>query len=192
MGPSLNNTKTNRYGGIISTTVYPGSLSIDKTRNIAYNFTKYSVNQTAPVTPSYWDYASGSQKIVDGVSNAKLLTFSNRTSLMVFHEPPFTNSITDFPLGANTFCVDGQIYQDPNSGPIAGNEPTFLSGNGSSNTHNLPDVYRTGVRFAHPSPKSPKIVFQWQRSLNSGASWTNISGETKAVFKPEPYDTPLK
>ena len=96
---------------------------------------------------------------MSGVSNALKLSNARLTSLMVFHEPPFANSITDFPSGANTFCVDGQIYQDPNSGPIAGNVPTFLSGNGSSNTHNLPDIYRLGVRFAHPAPKSPKFVF---------------------------------
>jgi hypothetical protein len=68
---------------------------------------------------------------VAGLSNIKFLKGKEQSSLTVFHEPPFINSITDFSLGANTFCVDGQIYQDPNSGPIVGNEPTFLSGNGS-------------------------------------------------------------
>jgi hypothetical protein len=181
IGPTI---RSQVSGG--STNVRFGSLSIDKTRNIAYNFLIYRASQTIPFTPSYWDYATGSQKIVAGLSNIKFLKLKDQSSLTVFHEPTFTNSITDFSSGANTFCVDGQIYQDPNSGPIVGNEPTFLSGNGSSATHNLPDVYRLGVRFAHPTPKSPKITLQWQKSTNSGSTWSNISGETKAVLKPEP------
>ena len=78
-----------------STNVKKGSLSIDKTRNIAYNFLTYRASQTIPFTPSYWDYATGSQKIVAGLSNIKFLKLKDQSSLTVFHEPTFTNSIID-------------------------------------------------------------------------------------------------
>jgi len=164
-----------------------GSLSIDKQRNAIYTFSNYEISQTKIVTPSYWDYQTMSQVNVAGTDNGKKLTLKKQSSLMVFNEANYTNTITDFPGGANTFCIGGQIYQDPNSGPINGIEPQFISGNGSVATHNIPDLYRAGIRFPHPTPKSPKIVFQWQRSADGGTTWDYIDGENKAVLKPEPY-----
>ncbi|MBC6994261.1 SBBP repeat-containing protein [Neolewinella lacunae] len=135
-----------------------------------------------PITPSYRDFETNTQKTVYNG------TTKTNWALSVFHEPvPNGNTINNFAPGNNTFCVGGLIYQNPNDGPILGSPLTYTSGNGSSASHNLPNIrYDLGPVTAHPTPASPAIQYQWQKSLNGGATWVNIPGGNLSVLKPDP------
>jgi hypothetical protein len=140
----------------------------------------------APITPTYRDFSTNTQKSIyrdtynGGLADA-LIT--------VFHEPiPNNNTITDFAVGNNTFCANGAIWQDPNDGPIIGSTPTYTSGDGSSSAHNLPNIKIGSAIVSHPTPSSPALSFQWQKSVNGGA-WTNVGNGTYIAYKPEPEAT---
>jgi hypothetical protein len=144
-----------------------------------HSYTTFENNY--PITPSYRDFESNSQK---SVYNS---TTNTGYALTVFHEPkPNNNSITNFAPGNNTFCIGGAIWQNPNDGPIVGSKPSFLSGDGSSPTHNLPNIrYNLGPITAHPTPTTPALKYQWQKRLNGGA-WTNVGDGTFELYKPQP------
>lgn len=135
-----------------------------------------------PVTPTYHDFETGTQKTV---YDATPFT-SDGGFLTVFHEPTPTNTITDFALGNNTFCAGGLIYQNPNEGPIEGQPAGYLSGDGSSATHTLPDISRNGTPFSHPIPGSSNIPYQWEKSYDNGTTWQAIFGANLEKLKPEP------
>jgi hypothetical protein len=139
------------------------------------------VGNNYPITPSYRDFETNTQKTVYNS------TVNSGWALSVFHEPtPNGNTIPNFAVGNNTFCVDGAIWQNPNDGPILGSTPTYTSGNGSSATHNLPNIsYNGATSVAHPTPASPALAYQWQKRVNGGA-WTNVGNGTYAVYKPSP------
>jgi hypothetical protein len=140
----------------------------------------YGSDNNYPITPSYRDFESNSQK---SVYNS---TTDHGFALTVFHEPtPNNNTITNFAPGNNTFCVGGAIWQNPNDGPIAGTTPSFLSGDGSSPTHNLPNIrYNLSPVTAHPTPASPALKYQWQKRVNGGA-WINVGNGTFDLYKPQ-------
>ncbi|MEO0339575.1 MAG: hypothetical protein AAF242_10210, partial [Bacteroidota bacterium] len=137
----------------------------------------------APVTPSYRDQDADAQVTVlqaDAFDNMDL-------HIAVFHDViPAENTINDFPMGNNTFCVNGLIYQAPNDGPITGNDPssTFISGDGSSPTHNLPDIKFGASTIPHPQPQSTDYL--WQLSRDGGTSWQNGLNGVLPVYKPQP------
>jgi hypothetical protein len=134
-----------------------------------------------PVTPTYHDFETGTQKTVYDAT-----PFTNDGGfLAVFHEPTPTNTITDFALGNNTFCAGGLIYQNPNEGPIEGQPAGYLSGDGSSATHTLPNISRSGTTFSHPTPGSSNIPYQWEKSYDNGTTWQAIFGANLEKLKPE-------
>lgn len=146
----------------------------------AYLNCSNSVGANVPITPSYRDFETNTKKTVYNSTN------NTGFVLAVFHEPiPNNNTIPDFAVGNNTFCVGGLIYQNPNNGPIIGSTASYTSGDGSSPTHNLPNM-NIG---AHPTPASPALQYQWQKSTNGGSTWTNIPNGTYEVYKPEPEST---
>jgi hypothetical protein len=146
-----------------------------------------------PVTPSYRNLDTDGQTLVyrgaqvpqrntlDGNSSNESSSFH----LAVFHEPPFENVIDDFADG-QSFCVGSLIYQGANDGPLTGSNPAYVSGDGSEETHNLPLVFRDGIRGNHPVPKSPSTTFQWQSSSDNGVTWRNVSGGNKPFLKALP------
>jgi uncharacterized repeat protein (TIGR01451 family) len=132
-----------------------------------------------PITPTYRDPITNTQKTV--ISG----TPEGGSGIFVFHEPAPVNTIPDFAVGNNTFCVDALIYQNPNDGPIIGNTLGYTSGDGSSPMHNLPDLKLGAVTSPHPTPGAPKSNFQWQKSYD-GTTWVNIPGAVYDVLKPDP------
>jgi hypothetical protein len=132
-----------------------------------------------PITPTYRDPITNTQKTV--ISG----TPGGGSGIFVFHEPAPANTIPDFAVGNNTFCVNALIYQNPNDGPIIGNPLGYTSGDGSSPTHNLPDLKLGTVTSPHPTPGAPKSNFQWQKSYN-GSTWADIPGAVYDVLKPDP------
>lgn len=145
----------------------------------AYMLSDASVSTGYPITPTYRDVATNSQVAVVQPSSAG----NNDVHLTVFHDVlPSNNTIDDFQVGNNTFCIGGLIYQNPNHGPILGNGLNWQSGDGSSASHNLPDIdWGNGTR-SHPNPANPTC--QWQISRDNGVNWTDIPGENLAVLKP--------
>ncbi len=139
------------------------------------------IGSNYPITPSYRDFETNTQKTVYNS------TVNSGWALSVFHEPrPNNNTIPNFAVGNNTFCVGGAIWQNPNDGPILGSTPTYTSGNGSASSHNLPNISYDGASpVAHPTPVSPAIAYQWQKRVNGGA-WTDVANGTYAVYKPSP------
>ncbi len=167
------------YGTVVSpnTTGFQRKFRLFVNNKCEAYITAPSVNSTFPITPTYRDTETNSQKAVYNATNRTL------RGLTVFHEPvPNNNTIPDFTAGNNTFCVDGAIWQNPNDGPILGSTPTYVSGDGSSPTHNLPNM-NIG---AHPTPASPALQYQWQKSLNGGTNWINVGNGTYEVYKPSP------
>lgn len=136
-----------------------------------------------PTTPTYRDQATDTQvSVVQPTNNG-----GNDVHLAVFHEvEPNDNTINDFAVGNNTFCVGGLIYQDPNDGPIIGQEATYQSGDGSSPADNLPDItFNEGMStIAHPQPGDP--TYLWQVSRDGGTSWVNGTNASFPVYKPTP------
>ncbi len=137
--------------------------------------TNHGSSGAIPVTPTYRDFETNTQKTVYNTTNTGW-------GLSVFHEPIPNNSIPDFATGNNTFCVDGAIWQNPNDGPIIGNTPLYTSGDGSLPTHNIPNT----VLGAHPIPASPALQYRWQKSLNGGTNWINVGNGSYDVYKPSP------
>ncbi|NJN78739.1 MAG: hypothetical protein HC803_10790 [Saprospiraceae bacterium] len=131
-----------------------------------------------PSTPTYHDFETGTQKTVyDATPNP-----SGGGFITVFHEPTPTNTITDFASGNNTFCVGGLIYQNPNDGPINGQPAGYTSGDGSSASHNLPNISRNGAISAHPTPSGAD--YQWEKSYD-GTNWQTVFGGNLEKLKPE-------
>ncbi|MEZ0487529.1 SdrD B-like domain-containing protein [Fibrella aquatica] len=142
----------------------------------AYVATKVLSTGTFPVTPTYRDFETNTQKTVYRASKTEW-------GLSVFHEPiPNNNTIPNFAAGNNTFCVDGAIWQNPNDGPIIGNTAFYTSGDGSLPTHNIPNT----TFGPHPTPASPAVQYQWQKSLDGGTNWINVGNGTYDVYKPAP------
>jgi uncharacterized repeat protein (TIGR01451 family) len=161
------------------------SMTLDREECTAYIFTVNRDFNSAPLlTPSYYDQDAGAQ--VNVINSSPRVPDGNSAHIIVFHEPePNNNTITDFAAGENDFCVGSLIYQNPNDGPIQGEEITYTSGDGSSSEHNLPLLFQNGVASDHPTPNSPKIVYQWQLSRDGGAIWENIVGGNLIVLKPD-------
>lgn len=136
-----------------------------------------------PTTPSYRDQETGAQvSVVQPASNG-----SNDVHLAVFHEvEAMENTIPDFAAGNNTFCVGGLIYQDPNDGPIIGQEVTYISGDGSSPTHNLPDISFNNGASTTPHPQPGDATYRWQVSTDGGTTWENGTNGSFSVYKPVP------
>lgn len=167
LGPSYaTNSSVIPYGLVVSedcNAYITGTIN-----NQAYNF---------PTTPSYHDFSTGSQKTIYQT------TPDNPSDgfLMVFHEPEPINAINDFAVGNNTFCEGSLIYQNPDEGPIIGQTAGYTSGDGSTSTHNLPDISRNGTITAHPTPSLSG--YQWQKSYD-GVVWADIPGANLEVLKP--------
>ncbi len=138
-----------------------------------------------PVTPTYHDFETGTQKTVYDATPSS----TGGGFVTVFHEPTSPNTIDDFASGNNTFCVGGLIYQNPNDGPINGQGESYISGNGSSPTHTLPDIGRNGSITSHPTPVTPLVQYQWEKSYD-GTTWQPIFGANLDVLKPEPELNP--
>ncbi len=134
------------------------------------------------ITPTYRDRNTNSQISIlqpnfNGVGDSYIA---------VFEDVLPDNTIEDFQAGNNTFCLNSLIYQNPNEGPVEGTI-SYTSGDGSSSTHNLPDI-DWGYRIDnHPNPGT--VSYQWQVSRNNGASWSNIDGAVLSVLKPESEST---
>ncbi|WP_165358907.1 SdrD B-like domain-containing protein [Spirosoma sordidisoli] len=171
------------YGTALSKDISTNGIALfvnDKCE--AYITIEASSQNKTPITPTYRDQATNSQKSVFQP------TYGGGTdvALLVFHEPvPNNNTIPNFAAGNNTFCIGGAIWQNPNDGPILGATPTYQSGSGSSATDNLPNILIDGALSAHPTPKSPAFSYQWQKRINGGA-WTNVGNGTYDVYKPSP------
>ncbi len=162
----------------------------------------YAIRRTAGapanldiVTKSYRDYSTN-QKVNVAESGLVLSEkgYSNnwdfdnwnairRTHIAVFHEPAVPNIINDFAAGKDTFCLGALIVQGTADGPLEGNIPAYKSGDGSDLSHNLPFLFKGGVRFNHPKPLAGAPAYQWQSSTNGGA-WTNVTGGNKPALKP--------
>lgn len=144
-------------------------------------FVRDHAQRSFPVTPSYWDEESGTQVFVHDATPSNNLD----AWLAVFQSPaPSDNIINDFAPGNNTFCVDGIIYQEPNYGPITGDPVGFLSGDGSSSTHNIPNIRPAPFTEAHPDPSGGNL--HWEVSRDNGVTWTPIPGTNFEVYKPQP------
>lgn len=148
-------------------------------------YVQETVTTSFPYTPSFYDAASGTQKFVMNPNPSGTIP----SGVFAFHEPIPNdgNTITDFPSGTNTFCINGLIYQDPNDGPIYGDSASYSSGDGSLPIHNLPDLMipATGQTIAHTIPAIHRLKYQWEKSYD-GSSWETILGADLEVLKPEP------
>lgn len=145
----------------------------------AYMLSRAQEADGYPITPTYRDENTGSQVTVA----QSTYSGDNEVHLAVFHDVlPQDNIISDFQAGNNTFCVGSLIYQNPNDGPILGEELVWESGDGSASTHNLPNINWGNEVRSHPIPSG--IRYQWQISRNGGTDWDNLSGENLPVLKP--------
>lgn len=166
------------------------SITVDRESCTAYVVTgddRVNSRSGEPLlTPSYRDQDTDMQVNVIN-STPRTGNGGGNVYIAVFHEPEANdNEITDFADGEDVFCVGALIYQNPNDGPIQGEAITYTSGDGSSADHNLPLLFQAGLSKNHPTPASPKIVYQWQKSLDAGATWENVTGGTLPVLKPDP------
>ena len=133
-----------------------------------------------PVTPSYWNTDSGSQVFVYDATPDNTV----ESWLAVFHQPPPSdNTINDFAPGNNTFCVNSLIYQDPNYGPIIGQPIDFVSGDGSSSAHVLPDIRPSPFTEAHPNPDAGSSL-RWEISYNGGITWLPLANSDVESYSP--------
>lgn len=142
-----------------------------------------TANSDAPVTPSYRDQETDTQVAVVQPTNAG----DRDVHLAVFHDVlPAENTINDFQAGNDEFCINSLIFQNPNDGPISGNDASesYNSGDGSSSTHNLPDLLIGNTAKPHPSPTETQYL--WQVSRDNGATWENGTNGNLAVYKPVP------
>lgn len=146
------------------------------------------------VTKSYRDFQTNQQVEVFGAGSVyseqpytertqpDVFWVIQRTQIAVFHQPYIDNTIFDFAPGENSFCVGALIVRGAADGPLEGNQPSYKTGDGSSELHNLPYVFRGGVRSNHPQPAGA-LTYQWQSSTN-GAAWMNIRGGNKPLLQP--------
>lgn len=172
LGADMKTTSGNPF--ILGSTVFTDDCKV-------YIAGSYRRTSGFPVTPTYHDFETGTQKTVYNATP----DISGGNFITVFHEPSPTNTITDFAPGNNTFCIGGVIYQNPNDGPIDGQPAGYTSGDGSSPTHNLPDISRDGNISAHPTPSTQGLTYQWEKSYN-GTTWQTIGGGNADKLKPTP------
>lgn len=138
----------------------------------------------APTTPTYRDQENNTQVAVVQPSSAG----ESEGHLAVFHNVlPQENTVDDFQPGNDEFCVNSLIFQDPNDGPIRGNDPneSYTSGDGSSPTHNLPDLSFDGTIEPHPTPLVA-VEYLWQVSRDNGATWEDGINGNLQVYIPVP------
>lgn len=143
-----------------------------------------------PLTRSYRD--PNTNKKVSVINDAiPFSTGIHKTFLAVFHEPEIgENTIDTFPDNDNTFCVGSLIGLGDSRSPLTGSAPVYVAGDGSDSTHNIPLIFVKGVPRPHPTPKTPELFYQWQKSTDDGNSWENITGANKKDFIPEPSAVP--
>ena len=172
---------TDVQNGIYNTYVVPYTafVSDDCKAYVAGHYDKDAFRY--PSTPTYHDFETGTQKTIYDATPSTL----GGGFVTVFHEPASANTIDDFAPDNNTFCVGGLIYQNPNDGPINGQSESYISGDGSSSTHTLPNISRNGSISAHPTPATPTIEYQWEKSYN-GTTWQSVADGNLDVLKPEP------
>jgi hypothetical protein len=172
------------YGTALNTSYTGEAHHIFVDDNCQAHMTVFGNTASFPVTPTYRDQTTNTQKAILQPNYGEVN--NNDIGIMVFHDPvPNNNTIPNFASGNNTFCIGGAIWQNPNDGPILGATPTYTSGDGSSATHNLPNLRRGGITTPHPTPQSPQLQYQWQKRVNGGA-WTNVGNGTYEVYKPQP------
>lgn len=177
---------------------YPIGVEVNQETGEAYLVRNIYLqdNTKEMMTPSYRDYANNQQVEVFGGDIIPVSNGANKSSIMVFHAAhPGQNIINDFPEGQNEFCVGSLIGIGDAAAPLEGNKLTFKSGDGSSEQHNLPDIYKEGVRLAHPAPAPAVARYQWQRSFrglteSDFGPWENIPGANKQLLEPQESDVP--
>ena len=165
------------------------TLTIDKITGTAYTAHTFYPDDgfLMPLTPSYHDFQTSSkvEVIVDETPSDEFKTF-----LAVFHDASVgENTIDTFPAGGDEFCPGSLLALGEDATPITGTGVAYVSGDGSSETHNLPLVFYGGIPFDHPKPSQPKPTYQWQISTDDGSSWSNVKGGTKKDLKPQTFET---